>query len=75
MKQATPEQIVAFLMGRKMGDIIKRLETTEMGSVILCREAAAYIKQLRAGLEAAADRLEERGLSEEAQEARRLLPP
>lgn len=30
-----------------MTDIVERLETTEAGSTILCREAAAYIKELR----------------------------
>lgn len=54
-------------------DIVKRLEITAAGSTILCREAAAYIRLLRAGLAAAADRLDERGLSLEAEEARRLL--
>lgn len=54
-------------------DIVGRLETTKVGSSILCREAAAYIRLLRAGLAAAADRLDERGLSLEAEEARRLL--
>lgn len=53
-------------------DIVKRLEASK-GSVILCHEAAAYIKLLRIGLEAAADRLDERGLSLEAEEARHWL--
>lgn len=31
-------------------DIVERLETTKVGSPILCREAAAYIKDLRAAM-------------------------
>ena len=73
MKQATPEQIVMFLMGVRATDIVKRLEASKAGSPILCREAAYYIRILRAGLATAADRLDERGLSLEAEEARRLL--